>query len=204
MYLIGDFKPGKSILWHAGASSVSIAGIQLSKASNASKILVTAGSDEKIEFCVNSMGASGGFSYHSTDPAWPEAVHKATSGQGVDIIVDYIGAPYFQGNLSAAALDGRIVTLAFLGGVNLPAGVNIAPLLFKRLRYEGSTLRSRDLGYQRALRDLFVERAMEGFKTSQFKVFVERVFKFEEIAEAHKLMESNQTKGKIICTVGSG
>lgn len=204
MYLIGDFKPGKSILWHAGASSVSIAGIQLSRAADASKILVTAGSDEKIDFCVNTLGASGGFNYRTTAPSqtWADGVQTATGGRGVDIIVDYIGAPYFQGNLGSAALDGRIVTLAFLGGTQLPAGVNIAPLLFKRLRYEGSTLRSRDLGYQRALRDLFLEHAMEGFKNGRFRVAVERVLRFEEIVEAHQLMESNQTKGKIICTVG--
>lgn len=85
-----------------------------------------------------------------------------------------------------------------MGGGKLPDGVNIAPLLFKRVRIEGSTLRSRDLGYQRKLRDTLVEHALPRFCDGTFKVFVEKVFPFEGVEEAHKLLESNTTKGKII------
>lgn len=200
MYLVGRFKPGKSILWHAGASGVSIAGIQLSKAAQASAIYVTAGSDEKVTFCKSELGATAGFNYRSED--WVESIIKETEGKGVDTIIDYIGAGYFQGNLQAAGLDGTIVNLAFLGGIELPAGVDISHFLRKRLRYEGSTLRSREPEYQGKLRDLFVERALPGIEDKTFKVFVDRVFPMEQIAEAHRLMESNQTKGKIICTIG--
>lgn len=97
--------------------------------------------------------------------------------------------------------DGRIVNLAVMGGVKLPEGVNIAPFLRKRLRFEGSTLRSRDEQYQKKLRNTLVEHALPKFKDGSFKVFVEKVFPMEQIIDAHKLMESNQTKGKIICTV---
>ncbi|KAK2747608.1 hypothetical protein FQN55_004962 [Onygenales sp. PD_40] len=200
MYLVGEFKPGKSILWHAGASSVSIAGIQLSKADNASNIYITAGSDDKVDFCVNSLGATTGFNYRTQD--WPAEVSKATNGRGVDVIIDYIGAGYFQGNLDAAALDGHIVNLAFLGGTKLPAGIDISAFLRKRLRFEGSSLRSRAPAYQRQLRDLLLEHALPKFKDGTFNVHVERVFPFEKIIDAHLLMESNQTKGKIICTIG--
>lgn len=200
MYLVGRFKPGKSILWHAGASGVSIAGIQLSKAAQASAIYVTAGSYEKVAFCKSELGATAGFNYRSED--WVEGIIKETEGKGADTIIDYIGAGYFQGNLQAAGLDGTIVNLAFLGGIELPAGVDISHFLRKRLRYEGSTLRSREPEYQGKLRDLFVERALPGIEDKTFKVFVDRVFPMEHIAEAHRLMESNQTKGKIICTIG--
>ncbi|KKZ61821.1 NADPH2:quinone reductase [[Emmonsia] crescens] len=199
MYLVGEFKPGKSILWHAGASSVSISGIQLSKADNASNIYVTASSQEKIDFCVKNVGATAGFNYKTQD--WADEVKKATNGRGVDVIVDFVGANYFQGNLDAAAKDGRIVNLAFLGGTKLPAGVDISPFLRKRLRYEGSSLRSRDIAYQRQLRDLLLDHAMPKFRDGTFKVHIERVFPFEKIIDAHLLIESNQTKGKIICTI---
>lgn len=199
LHLVGAFKPGNSVLWHAGASSVSIAGIQLAKAAGASAIYVTAGSDEKIAFCVNELGATAGFNYRTQD--WADELSKATNGRGVDVIVDYIGAGYFQDNLKSAALDGRIVNLAFLGGVKVEGGVDISYFLRKRVRYEGSTLRSRDEGYQRKLRDTVVENALEKLRSGEFKVFVEKVFKFEDVVEAHKLMESNQTKGKIICTI---
>ncbi|KAI9724742.1 MAG: hypothetical protein M1812_000017 [Candelaria pacifica] len=200
MYLVGDFKPGKSILWHAGASSVSIAGIQLSLADKASAIYVTAGSQEKIDFCVKELGATAGFNYHEQD--WSKEILKATNGKGVDMIIDFIGASYFQGNLNAAAMDGRIVTLGAMGGIQLPAGVDMSAFIRKRLRYEGSSLRSRDPEYQGRLRDSLANHALPKFKDGSFKIPIEKVFPFEEIVDAHKLMESNKTKGKIICTIG--
>ena len=200
MYLVGGFAAGKSILWHAGASSVSIAGIQLARADGASAVYVTAGSDEKIKFCVESLGATTGFNYRSQD--WSKEILAATGGRGVDIIIDFIGQSYFQGNLNTAARDGRVVLLGLMSGLKLPEGVDIGPLLFKRLRVEGSTLRSQDEEYQRRLRDTLEEHALPKFKDGTFKVPIEKVFPWEKITEAHKLMESNQTKGKIVCTIG--
>lgn len=200
MYLVGEFAPKKSILWHAGASSVSIAGIQLSKADNASEIYVTAGSQEKVDFCVKELGATAGFNYHTQD--WSKEVLKATNGKGVDVIVDFIGQNYFQGNLDAAARDGRIVNLGAMSGTKLPAGVDIGAFVRKRLRFEGSSLRSRDEEYQGKLRNTLADHALPKMRDGSFKIFVEKVFPMEEIVEAHKLMESNKTKGKIICTVG--
>ena len=200
MYLVGEFAPGKSILWHAGASSVSIAGIQLCRADNASAIYVTAGSQEKIDFCTKELGATQGFNYHTQD--WSQQILKATDGKGVDIIIDFVGQNYFQGNLDAAARDGHIVHLGSMSGTKLPAGVDIGAFIRKRLRFEGSSLRSRDTDYQGKLRNRLADHALLKFMDGSFKVFVEKVFSFEEIVQAHKLMESNKTKGKIICTIG--
>lgn len=200
MYLVGDFKSGKSILWHAGASSVSISGIQLAKADGASAIYVTAGSQEKINFCVNELGATAGFNYHSQD--WAKEVLNATGGKGVDVIIDFVGQNYFQGNLDAAARDGHIVNLGFLSGTKLPAGVDIGAFVMKRLTFSGSSLRSRDEEYQGKLRDTLVEHTAPKMKDGSFKVLVDKVFPWEEIIKAHQVMESNQTKGKIICRIG--
>ncbi|KAI4197032.1 MAG: hypothetical protein LQ346_003114 [Caloplaca aetnensis] len=199
MYLIGGFTPGKTILWHAGASSVSIAGIQLSKGDKAGAVFVTAGSQDKIDFCVNELGATAGFNYHTQD--WAKEVLAATNGKGVDIIVDFVGANYFQGNLDAAARDGRIVHLGAMSGTKLPAGVDIGGFVRKRLRFEGSSLRSRDEEYQGKLRNTLVEHALPAIRKGKMKVYVEKVFPWEQIVEAHELMESNKTKGKIICTI---
>ncbi|OKL55650.1 hypothetical protein UA08_09119 [Talaromyces atroroseus] len=196
--LIGEFQSGKSVLWHAGASSVSIAGIQLSKALGAKEVFVTAGSQDKIDFCVNELGATAGFNYHTQD--WAKGILEATGGKGVDLIVDFVGANYFGQNLVAAARDGRIVLLGLMSGAELPAGVNIGPILLKRLRIEGSTLRSRDEGYQEKLRNLLVENALPKFKDGKFNIFITKVLPYDQIIEAHKLLESNQTKGKIILT----
>ena len=200
MYLIGQFKPGDSILWHAGASSVSIAGIQLAVAEKASAVYVTASSQDKIDFC-KSLGATDGFSYRENGGNWAAPLLKATGGKGVDVIIDFVGASYFDQNLEAAGRDGRIVNLGTLGGSTLPGGIDISRFLRKRLRFEGSSLRSRDEAYQGKLRDMLVENALPRFIDGRFKVVVERVFKMEEIHRAHELLESNLTKGKIICTV---
>jgi len=198
LLLVGEFSKGKSVLWHAGASSVSIAGVQLSKAAGASAVYVTASSQEKLDFCVNELGASKGFNYKTQD--WSEEVLKATDGKGVDLIIDFVGASYFQGNLNAAARDGHIVNLGALSGTTLPAGVDIGAFVKKRIRYEGSSLRSRDPDYQGKLRDK-LEGYFPKFEDGSFKLFVEKVFSWEQVIEAQKLMESNKTKGKIICTI---
>lgn len=199
LFLIGDFQPGQSILWHAGASSVSISGIQLAKAHGAKEIYVTAGSQEKIDFLVRELGVTAGFNYRTQD--WAAELQKATNGQGVNLIVDFIGGTYFQGNLAAAARDGRVVILGLMGGTKVPGTADIGALLAKRVRVEGSTLRSRDLDYQRRLRDTLVEHALPRFQDKSFKIFVERLFSFKDIAEAHRVLESNATKGKLICVI---
>lgn len=198
LYLVGDYKPGRSVLWHAGASSVSIAGIQLAKGDGASAVYVTASSQEKIDFC-KSLGATEGFNY--TTGNWAEELLKYTDGKGVDLIVDFIGAGYFDQNLEAAARDGHIVALGNLGGNVVKEPVDISRFLRKRLRYEGSSLRSRDEDYQGKLRDQLVEHALPKFIDGSFKVIVEKVFKMEEIQAAHELLASNKTKGKLIATV---
>jgi NADPH:quinone reductase-like Zn-dependent oxidoreductase len=198
LFLVGCFHAADAVLFHAGASAVSIAGIQLAVFSGASAVFTTAGSDEKVAFC-EQLGATKGFNYKTQD--WAKGVLEATGGRGVDVIVDFIGKDYAIKNFEVAAIDGRIVQLASLSGSILPAGLDVGILERKRLRWEGSRLRSRDLDYQGKLRDLLVEKALPRFVDGTFKIPIERLFDWKEVRRAHELMESNQSKGKIICTV---
>lgn len=199
--LVLDFGRGgpKSILWHAGASSVSIAGIQLARLAGASRIFATAGSDEKCRFLTDRLAVSAAFNYKTQD--WVAALLEKTGGQGVDHIVDFIGADYFQKNLEAAARDCRIVMLGTLSGGKLPEGVDISPILFKRIRIEGSTLRSRDEEYQGRLRDK-LESYMKHFDAGHLEIIVDKVLDWESIQEAHAYMEDAKNVGKIVCTIG--
>jgi NADPH:quinone reductase-like Zn-dependent oxidoreductase len=199
MYLVSHFTPGKSILWHAGASSVSIAGIQLSVAHNASAVYATARQDEKCAFAVTQLGATAAF--NSKTKNWVDEVLKATNGKGVDIIVDFIGGEYFQGNLAAIARDGVIVNLGFMGGTKVPKDTDISAFIAKRCTFTGSSLRSRDEGYQGKLRDMLVENVLPKFRDGSLKLFVDKVLPWEEVQEAHRLLETNRTKGKVICTI---
>jgi putative PIG3 family NAD(P)H quinone oxidoreductase len=193
---------GKRVLWHAGASGVSLSGIQLCKSVGVKEVLVTASSQEKIDFA-KSFGANEGFSYKDEAKPWDKAVLEHTKGEGVDLIIDFVGGSYFNGNLEAAAKNGRIVSLGTMGGakVDIPGGVDISRFLRKRLRFEGSTLRARDEDYQGKLRDMLVDHALPKFKDGSFKVPIEKVFKWEDIQEAHREMERNTSKGKLICVI---
>lgn len=200
LHFVGGFADGlagKTVLWHAGASGVSIAGIQLSRRAGAARIFATAGSADKCAFIEKELGAERAFNYREED--WSKAILEATEGKGVDLIVDFIAGDYVQKNLDCAAREAHIVQLAVMGGAVLKE-VNVAQLLYKRIRWEGSTLRARDEDYQGHLRDKLAEYEPD-FVSGKLKVFVDKVFRMEEIQEAHALMEKNVTRGKIICTV---
>lgn len=198
MYLVGGFEPGKTILWHAGASSISIAGVQLSVARGAKATYITTSSQDKIDFCEQTLGATKGFNYKEQDFA--KAILDATDGRGVDIIVDFVGASHFQQNLDALAKDGVMVALASMSGVSVP-NVNLSAFVRKRVSVRGSSLRSRDKKYQSELCKTFVKETLPLLEARELRVMIEAVYPWTEIVQAHKLMESNQTKGKIVCNI---
>ena len=169
---------GGQVLIHAGSSGVGIAAIQLAVHSGAAAVFTTGSSTEKLDFCTKTLGATAGLNYKTQDFA--QEILAATGGQGVDLIVDPVGQSHFQKDLAAAAKDGCVVLLAMMSGA-VAREVNLAPILFKRLRIEGSTLRSRDLAYQRQLRNKLVEEALPGIVDGTLKVFVERVFDWKDV-----------------------
>ncbi|KAK4089693.1 hypothetical protein PCL_06003 [Purpureocillium lilacinum] len=197
LHKVLGFARGKSILWHAGASGVSIAGIQLSRLAGASAIYATAGTDDKCRFITDTLGATAAFNYKTGN--WADGVKEATGGRGVDFIVDFVGGSYFQQNQDAAARDCRIVLLGTLGGGKVP-DADISQILFKRIRIEGSTLRSRDEDYQGELRDK-LETYLPDFESGKLKIILDRVLPWDQIQEAHKYMEDAKNSGKIVCTV---
>jgi NADPH:quinone reductase-like Zn-dependent oxidoreductase len=200
LYTVAEFTPGRSILWHVGASGVSIAGIQLSREAGASAVYATVRQDSKGAWLESELGLDK--SFNSENPSWPEEVLKATGGKGVDVVIDFIGGPALMGNLTVLAQEGRIVNLASLGGSKIPDGADLLQFLRKRARMEASGLRSRDAEYQGRLRNQLVEHALPRFRDGRYKVYIEKVFPWEKVVEAHQLLESNTTKGKIICTIG--
>lgn len=207
--VIADMKKGESVLIHAGASGVGLAAIQLAKAFGADKVFITAGSQEKIDFC-QSIGATKGFNYKAGDWADELAQYNGVKGPAgsVDVIVDFIGAPYFNGNLQSLKRDGRMVMLAFMGGAKIKETV-IAQILYKRLRIEGSTLRSRTVDYQSDLVQGFVkekglERLISGCAHDHkdgSKLVIHKVYDWQDIKQAHDEMKANKNVGKIMITI---
>jgi NADPH:quinone reductase-like Zn-dependent oxidoreductase len=213
---VGEYKPDRtrSILWHAGASSVSIAGIQLSLTAHLHacrlkeseiqrpKVFATARNNEKCNMCVKELGCDGAVNT-TESPNWAAEIKGLNGGKGIDLVFDFVGAPYFQSNLEVLAQDGCIVNLGLLGGGMIPGPVDISPFVMKRVRFEGSTLRTRTLDYQIRLRDLFVEIVLPGLIEGRFVHLVDRVLKWDDVAKGHEMLEQNETKGKIVCTTAS-
>lgn len=198
LHLVLDFEPGKTILWHAGASGVSIAGIQLSKAAGASLIFATAGTQAKCDLVSSeAVGATVAINYKTQD--FVQEIKARTGGRGVDYIVDYVGGPYFQRNLDVAAPDCRIVMLGRMGGMKV-SDVDLAPILLRRIRIEGSTLRSRDEEYQGRLRER-LESCLPGFESGKFTVILHKTLSWTQIQEAHRQIEESENGGKIVCLI---
>eukprot|EP01120_Amphizonella_sp_Union-15-10_P013271 TRINITY_DN6137_c0_g1_i2.p1 TRINITY_DN6137_c0_g1~~TRINITY_DN6137_c0_g1_i2.p1 ORF type:complete len:342 (+),score=79.01 TRINITY_DN6137_c0_g1_i2:43-1026(+) len=196
LFLEGGFRAGEDILIHAAASGVGTAAIQIAKNVNAN-IVVTAGSDEKIKFCVQ-LGAKGGVNYKNGP--WAESAKEYSSNKsGFDFVLDFVGAGYLEQNISVLKLDGRMVMLAHLGGKN--DNLDLNALLKKRLTLKGSALRTRSLQYKTHLTKEFWKLAQSKFEDGSFKPIIDKVFDWKDVVKAHKHMEANQNIGKIVLTV---
>ncbi|RME01924.1 MAG: NAD(P)H-quinone oxidoreductase, partial [Calditrichaeota bacterium] len=196
LYWLCEVKPGHYVLIHAGASGVGTAAIQLVKEAGAYPI-VTAGSEEKLEAC-RKLGAIAGANYRE-GPFAPRVL-TATRDRGVNCIIDFVGAPYLEQNLTVLATDGRIVLLSLLGG-GVAGRFDMRLLMKKRARIEGSTLRNRSLAYKIQLTEAFAEYALPRFADGRLHPVIDRVFSWHEIAAAHQYMEMNKNIGKIVIRI---
>ncbi len=193
---LGQIKADHHVLIHAGASGVGTAAIQLGRAYHAIPI-ITAGSAKKIDFCLQ-LGAKIAINYQ--DGEFASHVLEATHNQGVNVIVDYIGAPLWEQNIASAAIDGKIIFLAAMGGAKIPK-FSLGPILRKRLRIIGTTLRSRSQEYKIRLTSDFVKDVLPLFANGQIKPIIDKVFPWQQVAEAHQRMERRENIGKIVLMI---
>lgn len=195
LFWLGRLTAGEQVLIHAGASGVGTAAIQLAKVAGAYP-MVTA-SARKHSLCYE-LGAEWAIDYQKNNFAI--FIEKKTLGKGVHMILDFVGAPYFQNNLKALAMEGRLVMLGFLGGMKIEE-INLAPILMKRLKIMGSTLRSRDLNYKVTLAKDLQAYAWGFFENKKLKPVIDRVMSWHNVKEAHQIMQNNINTGKIILKI---
>lgn len=196
IFYLAKFQKGESILIHAGASGVGTAAIQLVKSLGAKNIIITA-SAPKHEIC-KSLGATHTIDYKTQD--FEKEVLQITNNQGVDVVIDFLSAAYIQRNINSLGMDGRMVMLALMGGIQVE-NLFIAKILTKRLHIMGSTLRARTLDYKIQLTKDMVNYALPKFQTKELRPVIDSVFDWKEVVEAHKYMEANKNQGKIILKV---
>ena len=195
IFTLGGLQAGETILIHAGASGVGTAGIQMARETGA-RVLITAGSAEKIRRCIE-LGAEAGCNYKEQD--FVEWVHGLTQGQGVDVIEDFIGAAYWDKNLRSLKIGGRLVLVGLMGGVKIET--NLGLILSRRLQIFGSVLRSRTLEEKITITQRFRQHWLPLLIAGKIRPIIDTVFPLAQAAEAHRYMEDNRNFGKIMLEV---
>jgi len=193
LFWLGKLKRNETVLIHAGASGVGTAAIQLAKTIGATS-MVTVGSAEKQKACLK-LGAKFAFNYH--EGPFSAQVKSSTHGQGVHLVLDFIGAPYFEQNLDVLQVDGRLVLISILGG-NRCRQIKLSKILNKRLTVVGTTLRSRTDEYKIKLTKEFFTFALPLFQERKLRPVIDKVFPISDVQAAHQYMEENRNIGKII------
>ncbi len=194
VFEMGRLKAGETFLVHGGASGIGTTAIQMAAAWGA-KVYATAGADEKCRLC-ETLGAAKAINYKTEDF---EAVMRAEGG--VDVILDMVGAPYFDKNLTILKDLGRLCYIAFLQGAKVEG--DLTRLMLKRLTITGSTLRIRTDAYKAKLAEGVVAHVWPMIKQGRFKPIVSRVFPLGEADAAHAQMDASDHTGKIILQVAT-
>jgi NADPH2:quinone reductase len=186
----------ENLLVHGGASGIGTTAIQIGSALGA-RVFATVGSDEKVRAC-EALGAELAINYRRQDfyPVLKERLGK----RGIDVTLDMVGGEYIEKNIKLAALEGRIVNIAYLQGS--VAKVNFMPVMLKRLTLTGSTLRPQSEAQKAETASQLRQRVWPLLDSGKIKPVIAETFALAQVIDAHKLMESNQSIGKIVLCVG--
>lgn len=192
VFHMSQLKPGETFLVHGGASGIGTTAIQLAKAWGAT-VYATAGTDEKCRLC-ESLGATQAINYRSED--FEEILRNAG---GVDVVLDMVGRPYFEKNLTILKDLGRLSYIAFLQGSRIEG--DLTRLMLKRISVSGSTLRIRTDAHKAMLAEAVVANVWPWIADGRFRPQVSGVFPLAEADAAHAKMEAADHSGKIILQV---
>lgn len=195
IFEIGGASTGMTVLVHGGGSGVGTSALALCREAGV-RMIVTAGSDEKCARCLE-LGAFRAINYAQHDFA--EAVLEATNREGVEIVLDSIGASYLQRNLACLKTDGRLVVIGLMGGAK--GEVDFGRLLTRRLSIHGSTLRSRSAGSKASLIESFSQRFGAALAAGRLRPVVHTSMPLAQAADAHRLVASGTHFGKVALEV---
>jgi len=190
--MVAGLRAGDTLLVHGGAGGIGTFAIQLAHALGA-RVLATAGSPDKLAMC-RDLGADVAIDYRSQD--FVEVVAEATDGHGADVILDNMGASYLGRNVSALAVEGRLVVIGLQGGTK--AELDLNAVMRKRAAVVGTTLRARPVAEKATICAAVVEHVWPLVADGTIRPVVGRRFPLAEAAEAHRWMESGESTGKIL------
>ena len=190
LFLEASMQQGDKVVFHAGASGIGTAGIQLANVFDCESF-VTAGTEEKIKFCLN-LGASDG-EIRSNDIF---SKIKEWAPGGVNIILDPVGGEYFERNLDVLSTEGKLIVIGLMGGAK--ANLNLGLLMVKRQKIIGSTIRARSNETKNIVMQELSEKVIPLFESGMLKPVIHETFYFSECNQAQEMMEANENIGKII------
>ncbi len=193
----GRLVKGETLLVHGGTSGIGTTAIQLGKQFGAN-VFATAGSAEKCASCL-SLGAKGAINYREED--FVSRIGEMTNGAGADVILDMVGGDYTSRNYAAAAVEGRIVQIAFLGGSKTQ--VDFMTLMLKRLTHTGSTLRAREVGFKKQIGRELEEKVWPLIEAGKIRPVIDATFALEDAVNAHRRIEDRGHIGKIVLKMKS-
>jgi putative PIG3 family NAD(P)H quinone oxidoreductase len=192
---MAGLRSGECLLVHGGSSGIGLAAIQLARYVGAQAI-VTVGSDEKARFC-REFGAADAINYRTED--FVQRTQEITGGRGVDVVLDMVGGAYIPSNVGLLRRDGRLVFIAFLQGSR--CDMDFMPVMLKRLRVMGSTMRPRSVQEKATIRDALAREIWPAFDAGRLQTHLFATFPFEQAGDAHRLMESSRHIGKIVLQI---
>ncbi|MDO9456103.1 NAD(P)H-quinone oxidoreductase [Nocardioides sp.] len=195
VFMVAGLKPTESFLVHGGAGGIGTFAIQLAHALG-SQVLTTGGTPEKLRFCAD-LGADVTINYHDED--FVEVVREATDGDGVDVILDNMGASYLSRNLEALATEGRLVVIGMQGGTK--AELDLSQLLAKRAAVIATSLRARPVANKAAIVASVLEHVWPLVADGTIRPIVEQTLTLDDVQKAHELMDAGSHTGKIVLTV---
>lgn len=195
LFLLGGLDRGRAALVHGGSGGVGTSAIALCRRAGA-RVMVTAGSHRRCRRCVE-LGAERAFDHTEEDFSY--GVLEATDGDGVDVVLDCVGAPYLERNLRVLRTEGRLVIIALMGGA--VAEVDLATLLRRRLQVTGSTLRGRSDDAKAAIIRAFRERFGGDLDSGSLRPVIHRVVPLADVADAHRDLAGGGVFGKLVLAV---
>ncbi|WP_284946238.1 NAD(P)H-quinone oxidoreductase [Acidisoma cladoniae] len=196
LFQMGNLHAGESVLIHGGSGGIGITAIQLA-AEFGAVVFTTVGSLDKARACER-LGAHAAINYHDIDFA--DEIKRLTAYRGVDVILDMVGAPYFERNIASLKRGGRLLYIAFMQG-SMVDQADLMPIMIKRLTVTGSTMRPRTIAEKAAVARGLLERVWPVLDEGRCAPVIETSFPLAEAAEAHRLMESRDHIGKIMLRV---
>lgn len=194
VFQMSNAKAGETVLVHGGASGIGTTALMLCK-SLGLKSFATVGSDEKVQAIADLTDA---INYKTQD--FEQVINEKTENGGVDVILDMVGAPYLEKNLNLLRRDGRLVYIAFLGGAKAKE-VKLGQIMMKRLTITGSTMRARNTAEKAAIAQGLMENVAPLWAKGECLPMIYRTFKFDQIQEAHAIMDTGEHIGKVVVEV---